>query len=131
MDNFLLAIGYWNLFGSVMMLFFLNEKFGQLVLNEWTNIFATEFKLNYWVKLWLFWAAGINIFFGLINVLAVSWGYTEVKLFLLRMDLLAYLIFILASFWGWKAGRLGQGFYIVVLVFLGWIVWGSMVYPMN
>ncbi len=130
MDNFLLAIGYWNLFGSIMMMFFLNENFGKKVLNEWTRIFAEEFKLNYWVKFWLFWAAGINIFFGLINVMAVSWGYAEVKLFLLRMDILAYLIFIVAAFWGWKEGRLGSGIYSVILIFSGWLIWATLVYPM-
>lgn len=130
LSTFLNAIGYWNFFGSVLMLFFLNEKFGKQVLNEWTKIFKTEFQLNYWSKLWLFWAAGINVFFGLINVMAVEWNNLQLQLFMLRTDLIAYSVFISLSVWGWRTGHLGSGVYSVWIIFLGWIIWGVLVYPL-
>lgn len=124
MDTFLLALGWWNFGGSIMMMFFLNENFGKKVLIDWTQIFATEFKLNYWGKLWLFWAAGINIFFGLINILSVKWGYLPLKEFLVISDLIAYGILLSLAIWGWQCKRMGTGVYSVFIVFAGWIVWG-------
>jgi hypothetical protein len=124
MDTFLLSLGWWNFGGSITMLFFLNEKFGNKILNEWTKIFATEFKLDYWGKLWLVWAAGINIFFGLINILSVKWGYIEVKEFLIYCDLVAYFILFSLAVWGWQCKRMGSGVYSVFIVFMGWMVWG-------
>jgi len=124
MDTFLLSLGWWNFGGSITMLFFLNENFGKKMLNEWTKIFATEFKLDYWGKLWLVWAAGINIFFGLINILSVKWGYIEVKEFLIYCDLVAYSLFLILAVWGWKSNRMGSGIYSVFIIFSGWLAWG-------
>lgn len=124
MDTFLLSIGWWNFGGSITMLFFLNENFGKKMLNEWTKIFVTEFKLDYWTKLWLGWAAGINIFFGAVNIMSVKWGYAEVKEFLIYCDLFAYSIFMVLAFWGWQSKRLGSGVYSVFLIFSGWLAWG-------
>jgi hypothetical protein len=124
MDTYLQAIGWWNFVGSFMMLGFLYEPFGKKMLNEWTKIFRDDFVLDYWGKLWLFWAAGLNIFFGLINIVAVYWGYEDVKLFLVYSDLIAYLIFIALAFWGLRAGRLGEGAYSVFIIFGFWLAWG-------
>lgn len=127
MDAFLLAIGYWNFFGSVIMLCFLNENFGQNILNNWTKIFDEKFLLNYWVKLWIFWAAGLNIFFGLINIMSVKWGYPELKIFLVYSDLIAYFIFISLAFWGLISKRMGTGVYAVFVIFTFWLLWGVYV----
>lgn len=62
MENYLIAIGMWNLVGSFMMIVFFYEPFGKKILNEWTKIFTIEFKLDYWSKFWLGWAIGLNIF---------------------------------------------------------------------
>ncbi|HLP14397.1 MAG TPA: hypothetical protein VK177_20880 [Flavobacteriales bacterium] len=124
MDNFLLTVGWWNFGGSILMLFFLYEPIGNAVLVSSTKIFNTPFKLDYWTKLWLGWAAGINVFFGLINVMAVKWGYIEPKVFLIWADIIAYCIFVLLAIWGHVAGRMGSGIYSVYIIFAGWITWG-------
>lgn len=127
MDNYLLAIGWWNFAGSIMMLGFYYQPFGKQVLNEWTKIFKIEFALDYWGKLWMVWASGLNIFFGLINIMSVKWAYPDVQLFLIGADLTAYIFFILLAIWGIKAGRLGSGFYSVLAIFTFWITWGIIV----
>lgn len=124
MDVFLLSIGWWNFGGSITMLFFLNENFGKKMLNDWTKIFVTEFKLDYWTKLWLGWAAGINVFFGAVNIMSVKWGYNDVKEFLIYCDLVAYGIFMILAILGWQSKRLGAGAYSVFLIFSGWLAWG-------
>jgi hypothetical protein len=127
MDAYLLSIGWWNFFGSFLMLFFLHEPFGQKMLNEWTKIYCEKFTVNYWVRLWLFWAAGINVFFGLVNVMAVKWGYPEIKLFLTRCDIVAYTLFFMLAIWGYAKGKLGDGAWSVFVIFSGWIGWGIYV----
>lgn len=127
MNSYLLALGWWNFLGSLMMIGFFNESFGKKVLNEWTKMFKTEFVLDYWSKFWLAWAIGLNIFFGLINILAVRWGYLEVKTFLICVDLVAYSLFVGLALWGIKAKRADTGIYSALLIFAGWIIWGLVV----
>lgn len=124
MDLYLKTLGWWNVCGSVFMFLFFKESIGQSVLVTSTKIFNEDFKLTYWVKLWLGWAAGINVFFGLINVMAVKWGYIEPKVFLIWADIIAYSIFVLLAIWGHVAGRMGSGVYSVYIIFAGWISWG-------
>ncbi len=127
MDNYLLALGWWNFLGSILMLGFFHQPFGKKMLNEWTKIFSTEFVLDYWGKFWLAWATGLNIFFGLVNIYAVKWGYVEVKEFLIVFDIIAYSLFIGLALWGMKAKRTGPGIYSALLIFLFWIGWGVSV----
>ena len=89
MNSFLQAVGWWNFGGSLIMLCALSPSFGKKLFNEWTRIFKEPFVLDYWGKFWLFWAAGLNVFFGLVNILAVTWGYVEIKYFLIYTDLFA------------------------------------------
>ena len=42
MDNYLLALGWWNFIGSFMMLAMLYQPFGQQLLNKWTYIFKEK-----------------------------------------------------------------------------------------
>jgi len=127
MDTYLLVLGWWNFVGSIMMLGFFNEQFGKKMLNEWTKIFSTEFVLDYWGKFWLFWAIGLNIFFGLINIMAAKWGFNELKTFLIWSDIIAYLSFVALAIWGIKAKRTGAGIYSVFIIFGAWIVCGISV----
>lgn len=124
MNYYLQALGWWNLIGSLMMIGFFNEAFGKKVLNEWTKIFATEFRLDYWSKFWLAWAIGLNIFFASINILAAGWDLLQLKQFIVCFDLFAYLAFIGLAIWGVKAKHCGAGIYSVYVIFSIWIVWG-------
>ena len=126
MDTYLLSIGWWNFLGSIMMMSMVYQPFGQKMLVEWTQMFKEDFILNYWSKLWLFWASGLNIFFGLINILAVHWGYADVKLFLILLDIGIYISFIGLAAWGLKAGRCGSGIYSALVIFIIWITWGYL-----
>ena len=119
----MLAIGWWNLIGSLMMIGFFNESFGKKMLNEWTKIFATEFKLDYWSKLWMGWTIGLNIFFGAVNILAADYALEELKIAIIAFDIFGYAFFLALAFWGMRVGRCGIGIYSVFLIFLMWIGW--------
>jgi len=123
MNSFLLAVGWWNFGGSLIMLFALNQKFGKKLFNDWTKIFKEEFTLDYWGKFWLFWAAGLNVFFGLVNVLSVKWGYEEIKYFLVYSDIFSYTVFLGLGIWGLVSGRCAGGIYSVFVIFLFWLSW--------
>jgi hypothetical protein len=127
MDTYLLALGWWNFGGSLLMLGLFNESFGRKLFNEWTQIFKTEYFLSYWQKFWMGWAIGLNIYFGLMNIFAVKWGYPEIKIFTAWFDIVAYSIFFLLAIWGLKAGRLGSGAYSVFVIFAVWLSWGLYV----
>lgn len=124
MNSYLLAIGWWNFAGSCLMMGMLNENFGKKMLNEWTKVFKDEFKLDYWGKLWLFWAAGLNIFFGLINIMAAGWDFADLKKFLIISDIVAYIIFFWLAIWGQRSQRCDTGIYTAYVIFAIWIFWG-------
>jgi len=105
MNYYLLALGWWNFIGSIMMVGFFNEKFGKKMLNDWCKIFITEFKLDYWSKFWLGWAIGLNIFFGLINIMAAGWDFIPLKQFIVCFDMFAYTAFVGLAVWGITSKR--------------------------
>lgn len=126
MDLFLTALGWWNLAGSLLMIGFFNVNFGKKMLNEWTKIFSREFTLDYWSKFWLAWAIGLNIFFALVNIVAVHWAQIELKILIIGFDLFAYCMFLGLAIWGQRTKNCGTGIYSVYVIFGMWIVWGIL-----
>ena len=124
MNNYLLSLGWWNLAGSILMVGFFCQSFGKKMMNGWTKIFNTEFVLDYWGKFWLTWSIGLGIFFGLVNIYSAKLDYTEVKEFLIWLDVIAYIFLMGLSLSQIKAKRTGSGIYGVLLVFAFWISWG-------
>jgi len=127
MDNYLLTLGVWNLIGSLLMLTFINDSIGNKILVEWSQLFKEKYRTEYYGKLWVVWAAGVNIFFALINLLCINWNILEIKEFVIWADIIIYILFILLSIIGLKAGKLGNGIYIGFLIFITWILWGLSV----
>lgn len=123
MESFIATLGWWNLIGSVMMFFFLNERFGSMVLVESTGIFKGPFRLDYWGKLWLAWAAGANLFFGIVHILTVHYKFYPLMIWIVWNDVIIYVTFILLSVWGIRAGRMGKGAFSVFIVFGIWLSW--------
>ncbi len=124
MNTYLTALGWWNLVGCIFMLAFFNENFGKKVLNDWTQIFNTPYKVGYWEKFWLSWVIGLNIFFALVNIFAAQWELNELKILCVVFDILAYLLFILLTIWGVISKRTGAGIYSVFVIFIVWLFWG-------
>ena len=77
MELYLKAIGWWNLIGALFMFVFLSESIANKVLVEWSEIFTEKYAVSYYVKFWLVFAIGLNIFYGLMNIMAT--GDAQVK----------------------------------------------------
>jgi len=127
MYTYLLSLGLWNFFGSIVMLGLINDNFGHNMFVKWTKIFKEDYKLNNYGRIWCAWAAGINIFFGAVNVMAWKWQFEPLGKFLIYTDLLAYSIFTILAVRGLIQKSVGSGIYSVLVIFLGWIVWGVWV----
>lgn len=128
METYLYAVGGWNLFGSLVMLGLLNDNIGNKLLVNWTGIFAKPFSLNFYGKLFLGWAIGLNIFFASINIfIAMEPGFV-LKQIVVAADIIAYLGFIGLVIWGLIVGNLKSGGYVALLIFLGWVLWGGLSY---
>lgn len=125
MDTYLLAVGYWNLAGSIMMMGMISPYIGNKMLVEWSRIFSAQFQLGFYGKLWLFWAAGLNIFFGVTHITAATWD-EAIQMFFIKADIVIYIIFILLGIWGIIAKKCGIGIYVAFGVFLIWIGWGMI-----
>jgi hypothetical protein len=127
MDTYLLALGWWNLAGCVFMLCLFNQSLGHKLLVEWTGIFTEPYQVTYYSKLWLFWAIGLNVFFGLMNVMAAKWYYLEVQRFVVAADVVSYVLFVALGIWGLQSKKCGNGMYIGFAIFIAWAAWGYLV----
>lgn len=127
MNTYLLSVGWWNLIGSFLMLGFLNTVFANKVLVTWTGIFKKELTSNYYTKLFIGWAVGLNIIFALINIMAAKWNFIELKSFMIWVDIISYILFIGLTFWGIITKNCSSGIYVAILIFGVWIGWGLSV----
>jgi len=116
METYLTAIGWWNFIGAFVMIGLYNPSFGRKIMNEWTKMFTTEFKLDYWGKFWLGWTIGLNIFFGAMNILSVYYAQIELQIVIICFDIFAYSFFLRLAFWGLKVGRCASGIYSAFVI---------------
>lgn len=54
---FLLAIGYWNLIGSIVLYLMLNPAIADKVLRQWLEVVTVPDDVGRYGSLWLVWAA--------------------------------------------------------------------------
>ena len=124
MNEFLISLGIWNFFGTVLLFFCFIQDFGKKVLNDWTKIFTKEFKLDYWSKFWMAWALGLNLFYAVVNIMSADAADIELKVVIILFDILAYITFLGLAIWGKRSGNCGSGIYSVIVIFSIWITWG-------
>jgi hypothetical protein len=127
MDIFLQSVGYWNLIGSIFLLVFLKESSGEKILVQWAKIFKEPYKLGYYGRFWLLWAAGLNVFFSLINIMAAHWDLLEMKEFLVITDIIIYLVFIGLGILGYISKKCDVGVFVGLVIFGFWAIWGTWV----
>ncbi|MEC4884936.1 MAG: hypothetical protein SAL70_26990 [Scytonema sp. PMC 1070.18] len=121
-NNFFLAVGFWNLIGSVFLYLMLNKTFADKVLRKWTGIITESYDIGKYGSLWLLWAATTNTFFGVINIFAVSWEPSS-KVVVIYGDVFVYAALFLPAIVVLSNENYGKGHYVNILLGIFWIVW--------
>lgn len=123
MENyFLLAIGYWNLIGSIVLYLMLNPAIADKLLRQWIEITTFSPDLGKYGSIWLLWAATTNTFFSVINIYAVHWS-TSSKVTVIWGDSFVYCIFLLPMIVVFNNENYGRGLYVSILLSIFWILW--------
>jgi len=123
LNSFFLSLGIYNLVGSIFLLTFLSNRFGNLVLFKYFKIFSDPYKIDSPGVLWLTWVVVFNVFFSLLNILAIRWDL-QAQSDLLILDLITYVVFLLLTIIALFSPRYSIGMYFNFPIFLFWIIWG-------
>lgn len=126
MENyFLLALGSWNLIGSIVLYLMLNEAIADRILRIWTEIITYPYRAGKYGSFWLLWAATTNAFFGMVNIVATYWELAS-KITVIYGDLFVYSALLLPMLVALKNENYGRGLYISILLGIAWI--GGAIY---
>jgi hypothetical protein len=124
MENyFFLALGFWNIIGSIFLYLMLNQKLADNILRKWAEIITQPYDIGKYGSLWLLWAATTNTFFGVINIFATNWQKNN-QIIVIYGDLFVYLTLFLAAILMLKDENFGKGHYVNIVLIFFWIVWG-------
>uniref|UniRef100_A0A832H3B3 TspO protein n=1 Tax=Oscillatoriales cyanobacterium SpSt-402 TaxID=2282168 RepID=A0A832H3B3_9CYAN len=119
---FLLAIGCWNLIGSIVLYFMLNPAIADKILRQWIELITVPYEVGKYGSLWLVWAASTNMFFSVINVLAIHWARAS-QVVVICGDLFVYGILLLSMIVVLNDKGYGRGLYISIFLSIFWMLW--------
>jgi len=92
--TFLLAIGYWNLIGSIALYLMLYPAIADKVLRQWLEVITVPYDVGKYGSLWFIWTASTNTFFSVMNILAARWTHPS-QIVVICGDLFVYSVFLL------------------------------------
>lgn len=121
-NYFLLAIGYWNLIGSVVLYFMLNPAIADTILRQWIEIITVPYEVGKYGSLWLVWAASTNTFFSVMNVFAVHSAHAS-QIVVICGDLFVYGILLLSMLAVFNNKSYGRGLYVSICLSIFWMLW--------
>lgn len=130
MSDFLLWIGLYNLIGSIMLMAMHFEKIADILLRRATEIIAEPYLHGAYGRLWLWWAATMNLFVGVVMLLATRWEKVvqqEIILAVVGIYVLMYLVMV----FGGRKPKYGSGIYVTHVLWLIQIVWGIYTFLHN
>lgn len=122
-SNYLVSLGIYNLFGCVFLLGFLSNSFGNFILTKHLKIFKNSYKIGTSGFLWLVWAAMLNFFFSVVNILAYRWD-SIAQMDLLITNIILYIVFVILSILALLSKNYSTGIWFNFPIFLFWICWG-------
>ncbi len=102
------------------------ESIADTVLRKATEIIAVQYTHGLFGRLWLWWAATMNLFLGSIMLLATRWD-EFVQKEICAVVAIAYSIMYLVLLFGGKKPKYGRGVFITHLLWLGQIAWALYV----
>lgn len=122
LSNYFLSIGIYNLLGSALLFVFLSNKYGDLILRKSFRILTTPYSLESNGYMWLVWAATLNLFYGVTNILAFRWDQIA-KIDLLYINLILYSVFLVYTIRLLFSPNYSYGVWFNLPIFSFWILW--------
>lgn len=121
-DYFLLAVGAWNLIGSLFLYAMLHPAIADQVLRKWTWTITAPYEVGQYGVLWLWWAATTNTFFAGMNLFALGW-VASVQRVVIYGDGFVYGVLLLPAIAALRHPGYGKGHYINVALGGFWLLW--------
>lgn len=121
---FFVSIGLYNLLGVLILALFINRKLADFVLTKHFQIFSENYSVGKHGNMWLIWSIVLNLFFAIINLLAIRWDEIA-QHDLLKTNILMYLAFFILTIFAVRSTSYSRGVWFNFLIFGFWIVWAS------
>jgi hypothetical protein len=128
MSGFLFWIGAYNAFGGLLLMAMHHEAVADVVLRRVTEVIDRPYRHEGLARMWMWWAALVNLFMGAVMVRAAGWPVAvqrEVTLLAIGVYVIGWLCLVI----GVRRPRYGRGIYALHPLWLaqaGWGVWALM-----
>ncbi len=124
MTDFLLWVGSYNLLGAGLLMAMHHDRVADFVLRRATEIVSVPFVHGAWSRMWLWWAAAVNLFLGAVMVRAGRWP-VEVQREVVLGAVVVYVVMYVVLAWGGRGPRFGRGVWVTHALWLAQIGWGA------
>ena len=124
MSTFLFTIGAYNLVGAIVLAAMLADPVLDLVLRRLTEVATAPVAHGPWSRLWLGWAAAVNLFLGFVMLRAAAWP-AALQREVTAAALAVYLLMTALLVAGARRPGLGRGLWITLALWLAQLGWGA------
>jgi hypothetical protein len=124
--TFLLVIGAYNAFGSLVLLAFLSKPRAELVLGKWLQVLGEPYDHGAHGPMWIWWSMMTNLGLGIAMVLASRWrsGVEQRDITIVALGVYAIGVFVAAA--GLRSPRYRvSGLVACIVLWLAQIGWGA------
>jgi len=124
MPRFLFWIGAYNVFGSVLLLLCLRNSIADFVLRRATYMVTQPYLHGEFSRLWMLWAASLNLGLGVIMMFAAQWDVQPMRV-VTAVSVAGYAIILIAAISASGDPKWGPGIYVGYLLWIAQIAWGG------
>lgn len=123
MKNFLWWIGSYNAFGSLVLMAMHHNRIADFMLRKVTEVVAKPYSHSPGNRIWLWWAATVNLFLGVIMVRAAYWPVAiqrEVTIATVAVYAVMYVVLVI----GGRGPYFARGVYALHVLWIAQMAWG-------
>jgi len=124
MSQYLFWIGAYNVIGALMLTCCLHEGTADLVLRRMTYMVSEPYVHGAFSRLWMLWAASVNLALGVIMMYASRWELEAMRVVTLA-SIFGYAVVLAAAIWVRGDPKWGPGLYVGYALWIAQIGWGA------
>jgi len=124
MSRYLLWIGAYNITGSVVLLLCLRDSIADFVLRRATYMVTAPYVHGDFSRLWMLWAASVNLGLGVIMMFAARWDVQPQRV-VTAVSVAGYVVIVIAAISASHDPKWGPGIYVGYVLWFAQIAWGS------